>query len=432
MVSRRGFLKGGGIALFGIGVMGGIPRFMAEAAASDKIFRPYKRKRVLVCIFQRGAMDGLMAVTPFEDAYLQVARPGSSLSAARGGQGGQGAPGGQGNPLIDLDGRWGLHPGMKAFEPLFRDGRLGIVHGIGSPNNTRSHFDAQDYMESGTPFNKGTASGWLNRAVGLLGHDASTPFTAVSLTSALPRSFYGDNPSLAISNLQDFAIGLKGNPVAANTAARSFEDLYDQTSPGLLQQTGKESFEAMKLLQSADIRNYRPANGAIYPNSQLGNSLRQIAQLVKMDVGMEVAFTESNGWDTHFKQGTDNGIFARNAADLSNSISAFWKDLDTYQDDVTVMTMTEFGRTVHQNGTGGTDHGRASCNFILGNHVAGGKVYGNVPALAVENLEDGRDLPVTTDFRSVFSAVADAHLQIANDKVLFPDWDGSRAAVMKG
>jgi uncharacterized protein (DUF1501 family) len=186
MVSRRGFLKGGGIALFGIGVMGGIPGFMAQAAASDKIFRPYKRKRVLVCIFQRGAMDGLMAVTPFEDAYLQAARPGLSLSAARGGQDGRGV---QGNPLIDLDGRWGLHPGMKAFEPLFRDGRLGIVHGIGSPNNTRSHFDAQDYMESGTPFNKGTASGWLNRAVGLLGHDASTPFTAVSLTSALPRSF---------------------------------------------------------------------------------------------------------------------------------------------------------------------------------------------------------------------------------------------------
>jgi uncharacterized protein (DUF1501 family) len=423
MVTRRGFLKGGGLALLGVGLMGGIPAFMAEAAASDKVFRPYKRKRVLVCIFQRGAMDGLMAVTPFSDTYLQTARPGLSLSAAKGGQG---------NPLIDLDGRWGFHPGMKAFEPLFREGRLGIVHGIGSPNNTRSHFDAQDYMESGTPFNKGTASGWLNRAVGLLGHDAVTPFTAVSLTSALPRSFYGDHPSVAISNLQDFAIELKANPAGANMAARSFEELYDQTSPGLLQETGRESFQAMKLLQAADIRNYRPAGGAIYPNTPLGSSMRQIAQLVKMDVGLEVAFTESNGWDTHFNQGTDNGIFARNITDLSNSMAAFWKDMDSYQDDVTVMTMTEFGRTVHQNGTGGTDHGRGSCNFILGNHVAGGRVFGDVPVLAVENLEDGRDLPVTTDFRSVFSAVADAHLQLANDKVLFPDWDGKRAPVMKG
>ena len=415
-------MKSGGLALFGVGLMGGIPAFMAEAAASDKILGAYKRRRVMVCIFQRGAMDGLMAVTPFTDSYFLAARPTLSLSAVAAGRS---------NPLLDLDGRWGLHPGMKAFEPLFKDGRLAIVHGIGSPNNTRSHFDAQDYMESGTPFSKGTSSGWLNRAVGLLGHDAVTPFTAVSLTSALPRSFYGDNPSLAISNLQDFAIQLKGNPAAANTAARSFEDLYDQTSAGLLHQTGKESFEAMKLLQQADVHNYRPAAGAVYPASPLGNSLRQIAQLIKMDVGLEVAFTESNGWDTHFNQGTDNGIFARNVADLSTSIAAFWQDLDAYQDDVTVMTMTEFGRTVHQNGTGGTDHGRASCNFIIGNRVDGGKVHGDVPSLAIENLEDRRDLPVTTDFRSVFSAVADAHLQISNDKVLFPDWGGKKAAVMK-
>jgi uncharacterized protein (DUF1501 family) len=451
MVSRRGFLKGSGLALFGVGLMGGIPAFMAEAAASDKIVAPYKRKRVLVCVFQRGAMDGLMAVTPFGDSYLQAARPGLFISAARGSfavgggaaAGGDSAGGGSGsavgpgsgggagkNPLIDLDGRWGLHPGMKAFEPLFREGRLGIVHGIGSPNNTRSHFDAQDYMESGTPFNKGTASGWLNRAVGLLGHDA-TPFAAVSLTSALPRSLYGDHPSVAISNLQDFAIQLKGNPGAASTAARSWEDLYDRTSPGLLQETGKESFEAMKMLQQADVRHYQPSGGAIYPPSPLGNSLRQVAQLIKMDVGLEVAFTESNGWDTHFNQGTDNGIFARNVTDLSNSIAAFWKDIEAWQDDVTVMTMTEFGRTVHQNGTGGTDHGRGSCNFILGNNVAGGKVYGTVPELAIENLEDGRDLPVTTDFRSVFSAVADAHLRIADDKALFPDWNGKKAELMK-
>jgi uncharacterized protein (DUF1501 family) len=396
---------------------------MAEAAASDKRGRLYKRKRVLVCIFQRGAMDGLMAVTPFEDSYLKAARPNLSLSAAGGGLG---------DGLIDLDGRWGLHPGLKEFEALFREGRLGIVHGIGSPNNTRSHFDAQDYMESGTPFNKGTASGWLNRAVGLLGHDALTPFAAVSMTSALPRSLYGDNPSVAIGNLQDFAIQLKGDPAVAAEAARAYENMYDKASPGLLQQTGRESFEAMKILQAADIRNYKPANGVVYPNSPLGGSLRQIAQLIKMDVGLEVAFTESGGWDTHFNQGTDNGTFARSVTDLSSSMAAFWKDLDAYQDDVTVMTMTEFGRTVHQNGTGGTDHGRASCNFILGNDVAGGKVYGDVKALAVENLEDGRDLPVTTDFRSVFSTVADAHLQFANDRVLFPDWNGAKMGVMKG
>jgi uncharacterized protein (DUF1501 family) len=319
---------------------------------------------------------------------------------------------------------------MQAFETLYKQRRLAIVHGIGSPNNTRSHFDAQDYMESGTPFNKGTASGWLNRAVGLLGHDNLTPFSAVSLTSALPRSFYGDNPTIAIGNLRDFAIQMRGNPNTTGKVASSFEDLYDQTSPGLLKETGKESFDAIKMLQKADIRNYTPATGAVYPFSPLGNSLKQIAQLIKMEVGLEIAFTESNGWDTHFNQGAANGIFARNVNDLSNSIAAFWTDLSAYQDDVTVMTMTEFGRTVHQNGTGGTDHGRGSCNFILGNDVNGGQVHGKVDALAVENLEDGRDLKVTTDFRSVFSEVADRHLQLGNDKLLFPDWNGTPIGVM--
>ncbi len=424
MLTRRGFMKGSGMALLGVGLFGGIPAFAAEAALSEKKKRLFKKNKVLVCIFQRGAMDGLMAVSPFTDSNLQLARPNLFLSAA------MGSPNGP-SPLIDLDGHFGMHPMMKSFEPFYRDGRLAIVHGIGSPNNTRSHFDAQDYMESGTPFNKGTASGWLNRAVGLLGHDQVTPFQAVSLTSELPRSFYGDNSCVAINNLQDFALQLKGNPVSMNNASNSFEDLYDQTTPGLLQQTGKESFDAMKMLKKSDIRNYQPANQASYPNTPLGNALKQIAQLVKMDIGLEVAFAEHGGWDTHYNQGTATGIFANNAADLSNSITALWIDLGALQDDVTIMTMTEFGRTVHQNGTGGTDHGRASCNFILGNEVQGGKVHGTVQTLVNENLEDGRDLPVTTDFRAVFSEVADKHLFIQNDHILFPDWTGKGIGVMK-
>jgi uncharacterized protein (DUF1501 family) len=223
---------------------------------------------------------------------------------------------------------------------------------------------------------------------------------------------------------------MKGNPLAGNMAAKSFEELYDQTTSALLKETGKESFDAVKMLQKANVANYRSENNAVYPNSALGNSLKQIAQLVKMDVGLEVAFAESNGWDTHFNQGSETGTFARNVADLSNSITAFWNDMESYHDDVTVMTMTEFGRTVKQNGTGGTDHGRGSCNFILGNDVNGGIVHGNVKPLAVENLEDGRDLPVTTDFRAVFSEVADKHLKINNDKVLFPEWSGNKVGVM--
>lgn len=414
MISRRVFIKSAGLAMFGVG-LGGVPNFIARAVAQQKSTLPYKKNNVLVCIFQRGAMDGLMAVTPFTDQYLQSARPTLFMEASSKGQ------------LIDLDGRFGLHPGFSSFAPLFKERQLAIVHGMGSPNNTRSHFDAQDYMESGTPFHKGTSSGWLNRAVGLLGHEAS-PFQAVSLTSSLPRSLYGENPALAISNLNDFALARGAKNM--NLTAQSFEELYDQTTQDLLRETGKESFEAIEMLQKSDVKNYKPTNGVAYPNSPLGNSLKQIAQLIKMDVGLEVAFAESGGWDTHFNQGTDKGTFARNASDLSNSIAAFWSDLEVEQDRITVMTMTEFGRTVKQNGTGGTDHGRASCMFILGNHLKGGQVHGTIKPLAIENLEDGRDLPVTTDFRSVFSEVADKHLSLANDAQLFPDWKGSKIGVM--
>ncbi len=420
MTSRRGFLKTGALALFAAG-LGGVPNFLAQAASSRKLLLPYQKNKILVCIFQRGAMDGLSAVTPFTDPFLQKARPNLFMTAAKSSV----------KPLLDLDGRFGLHPAMKAFEPLFREKRLAIVHGMGSPNPTRSHFDAQDYMEAGTPYHKGTPSGWLNRAVGLLGHDAATPFQAVSLTSSLPRSFYGDSPAVAISNLQDFGIQMRGNQRNVNLASKNFEDLYDQTSSSLLNRTGKESFEAMKMLNKTDTKNYIPANNAVYPNSPLGDALKQIAQLIKMNVGLEVAFAESGGWDTHYNQGTGQGTFARNVNDLSQSIAAFWTDVDAYQDDVDVMTMTEFGRTVAQNGSKGTDHGRGSCMFILGNNVNGGLVHGNVPVLAKENLEDGRDLPVTTDFRSIFSEVAGKHLNIQKGNVLFPDWDGAQIGVMR-
>lgn len=418
MIHRRAFMKSSALALFAAG-LGGVPTFIARAADSRKILSPYKKNKVLVCIFQRGAMDGLMAVSPFAEPNLKTLRPTLYMSPAQT----QGA-------MMDLDGQFGLHPALNSLSSFFKEGRMAIVHGVGSPNNTRSHFDAQDFMESGTPFNKGTASGWLNRAVGLTGHEA-TPFSAVSITNALPRSLYGDREALAINNLQDFAIQMQGNPMGGNMAAKSFESLYDQTSNQLLNKTGKESFEAMKILKSNDIKNYQPANGAIYPNSPLGNSLKQIATLVKMDVGMEVAFAESGGWDTHFNQGTVNGAFARNLRDFSDSISAFWKDMGSYQDEVTVMTMTEFGRTAHQNGTGGTDHGRASCLFVLGNDVQGGKVYHNIKSLNKADLEDGRDLPVSTDFRAVFSAVSAGHLKLNKTDSLFPGWEGKTIALMK-
>lgn len=416
MSTRRAFLKNSGLAMFGIG-LGGVPNFVLKAAESFKQENVYKKNKILVCIFQRGAMDGLMAVTPFNDNYLKAARPNLFIDA------------GNNNPLIDLDGRFGLHPSFKSFEQLFVNKSLAIVHGIGSPNSTRSHFDAQDYMESGTPFSKSTTSGWLNRAVGLMGHDA-TPFRAVSLTPTMPRSLYGSNEAIAMNSIKSFTLQ-ENNSTSSINVGKSLEELYDDASSNVVNATAKESFEAIKILKNTKIENYKPSNGAVYPNSDLGKSLNQIAQLIKMNVGLEVAFAEHGGWDTHFNQGKETGIFARNASDLTNSIMAFWTDLEQYQDEIVIMSMTEFGRTVKQNGTGGTDHGRASCNFIVGNNIAGGKVYGLVNTLANENLEDGRDLAVTTDFRHVFAEIATKHLRLKNNKSLFPNFEANYLNIIK-
>lgn len=403
MFTRRALLKAGGLAVFAAS-LGGTPLFLGRAAQAA----PGMKRRTLVTIFQRGAMDGLMAVPPLGDAGLAKLRPALAMGVKEG--------------VLELDGRFGLHPALAPLAPHFRAGRLAVVHGVGSPDPTRSHFDAQDYMETGTPGRKGTTSGWLNRAVGLMGHEA-TPFQAVALAPALPRSFYGPEAALAVSDLAEFG-------VAQKSAGTSLEALYAQTNADLLRGTGRESFEAMKLLSPEKVRAYKPAAGAAYPNSPLGRSLKQVAMLVKWDVGLEVAFAETGGWDTHVQQGTVRGSFAARARDLAESVAAFWTDLGDRQDEVCLMTMTEFGRTVRQNGSGGTDHGRGSCLFVLGNGVRGGRVLGEVPPLQPDRLDDGRDLPVTTDFRAVFTDVAQRHLGLRSTANLFPGFQGKTLQVL--
>jgi uncharacterized protein (DUF1501 family) len=330
-----------------------------------------------------------------------------------------------GDSLLDTGAGFGLHPAFAPLLPLFREGRLAVVHAVGSPDPTRSHFDAQDYLETGTPGRKGTSSGWLNRAVGLLGHEGS-PLRAMALTAALPRSLYGEEPAVAVADLADFRL----RAPAAASASQGFEALYRQASQDLLRDAGEETFEAAGLLAASEVARYRPAAGAVYPPSPLGQALRQIAFLVKAGVGLEVAFAESAGWDTHVQQGAAAGSFARRAADLAQSIAAFWTDLGTHQDDVLLATMTEFGRTVRENGSGGTDHGHGSCLFALGNRVRGGKVHGPFPGLDPEALYEGRDLPVATDFRAVLCELAGKHLGIARDGDLFPGWTGGRLPLL--
>jgi uncharacterized protein (DUF1501 family) len=404
--SRRFFIKQGGIAFFGLG-MTSVPDFVKKAITAQK---KVNKNKILVCIFQRGAMDGLMAVSPFNDSNLKALRPNLFM------------PVGGGKSPIDLNGKFALHPSFKSFESLYLDNNLAVIHGIGSPNTTRSHFDAQDFMETGTPFVKGTASGWLNRVLESTEGNKSI-FKGVSITNAMPRSMYGEYPCLAVSDFKNFKLNSRTSKILSSEL--SLEELYDATIDDLQKDTSKESFEAMKTIEKLDFKNYTPSKSAKYPNSPLGNSLKQIAQLIKSDVGLEIGFAESNGWDTHFNQGTDAGIFARNANDLSSSIAALWSDIKTFQDDVVIMTMTEFGRTVKQNGTNGTDHGRASCSFVIGNSVKGGYVYEDMKDLSLDNLFEQRDLPVTTDYRSLFNAIAENHLGVKDKSKLFPDWKGS-------
>ena len=395
MISRRIFLKNGGLALVSLGFA---PAFLARTvAASDA------RRRVLITIFQRGAVDGLNMIVPFgERAYydarptLAIGRPGSSADAA-----------------VDLDGFFGLHPRLAPLEPLFRARQLAIVHACGSPDATRSHFDAQDYMETATPGVKSTQDGWLNRYLHAREHQAATPFRAVALCPQLPRALQGSDPALAIGQIAQFGIRGEMSP-------SSFESEYAAAADTVLRSTGRDAFEAVRMLKVANPAQYTPANGAEYPRSAFGQALRQIAQLVKADVGLEIAFAESGNWDHHVNEGAAVGQLATRLDDLARGIAALVRDLGDRMTDVVVLTMSEFGRAVTENGNRGTDHGHGNAMMIVGGPVRGGKVYGRWPGLAREQRFEGRDLSVTTDFRAVFSEVVRGHLGLDSSAAIFP------------
>lgn len=410
-MDRRYFLKSSGIGMAAFGLMAAMPDCLKQFASAATLSNPNGRKKTLITIFQRGAMDGLNAVVPYgESEYYNIRR---NIAVPKPGQT---------DGAIDLDGFFGLNPAMKSFEPLWKSGRLAIIDAVGSPDNTRSHFDAQDYMESGTPGFKGTRDGWLNRAIqGMNAKDAS-PFRAVAMTNQLPRSLYGRAPSIAMTNLADFSIKAG---VYTQAVQGGFEGIYQQVNNDSLSATGKETFEAVNFLKRANPAQYKPANGAVYPNSPLGRSLMQLAQLIKAGVGLEVGFAESNGWDTHVNQAAVNGgrgQFANLVRDFSSSIAAFVTDLGQKMDDVLILTMSEFGRTARENGNRGTDHGHANTMFVIGNNVKGGKVYGEWKGLTNDKLYEGRDLDVTTDFRDVFGEVSYKYLGNKDLSNVFPKY----------
>jgi uncharacterized protein (DUF1501 family) len=401
MITRRVFMKNGGLALVSLGFA---PAFLARTVAGAG----NPRRRVLVTIFQRGAVDGLNMIIPFGERDYYAARP--SIAIAQ--------PGSDPGAAVDLDGFFGLHPRLGPLKPLYDARQLAIVHACGSPDGTRSHFDAQDYMETATPGVKSTQDGWLNRYLHAREHEAATPFRAVALSPQLPRSLQGLEPALAIGQIGQFGIR------AGEMMQASFEAEYAAAAQGVLHQTGREAFDAVKMLKNADPRRYQPENGAEYPRSPYGEALKQIAQLIKADVGLEVAVAESGNWDHHVNEGAANGLIANRLDDFANGIAAFVRDLGDRMSDVVVLTMSEFGRAVAENGNRGTDHGHGNAMMMIGGNVRGGKVYGKWPGLAREQRYEGRDLAVTTDFRTVFSEVVHGHLGLNDTRPVFPGFRG--------
>jgi uncharacterized protein (DUF1501 family) len=404
MFSRRLFLKNSALAMFGVG---SVPSWLGRALYAKEA--PAPRKRILIVVFQRGAVDGLNVVIPHGEPAYYALRP--TIAIPR--------PDGTEKSAIDLEGHFGLHPSLRPLKPLWDKQQLAIVEAIGSPDPTRSHFDAQDYMESGTPGLKATDDGWLNRA--MIHELRASPLRAVSPGPNLPRALRGKNEALAIGNINDFQ-------VQDARLAAAFESMYGGTPDQVLNGTGRETFEAIKIMRSIREMPQPPANGARYPGGRFGQGLQQIARIIKADVGLEVAFTDVGGWDTHVNEigaQPHTGQLSNLLREFGDALAAFSQDMGDRMGDITVVTMSEFGRTVKENGDRGTDHGHANVMLVLGGAVRGGRVYGEWPGLEGEQLYEGRDLSVTTDFRSVLCELVMKQMGNPDVASVFPGFNGS-------
>jgi uncharacterized protein (DUF1501 family) len=400
MVTRRVFLKSTGMAMVTLGFA---PSFLARTAEAAGT-----RRKLLIAVFQRGAVDGLNMIVPFGEAEYYRVRP--SIAIAR--------PGSAEGAAIDLNGFFGLHPRMAPLKALWDNRSLAIVHASGSPDSTRSHFDAQDYMESATPGIKSTRDGWLNRYLHVA-HETPSPLAAVAMTRQMPRSLQGRAPTLAMGTVGEF--GVRGGMEARD----SFESAYASAADQVLKGTANDAFEAMRTLSSAAAeRQYRPANGAAYPRTPFGQALQEIARLAKADVGLEIAFAESGQWDHHVNEGGATGQIANRLADFAGGLAALAQDLGDRMADTIILTMSEFGRAVAENGNRGTDHGHGNAMLLIGGGVKGGEIYGDWPGLKAEQRFEGRDLKITTDFRDVFGEILMRHLGASDETAakVFPGY----------
>jgi uncharacterized protein (DUF1501 family) len=407
-VNRREFLQMSGM----VGVIGAsqslFPRWMPQLAFRSPERMAAGRGDVLVNIFLRGGMDGLSVVAPFaEGANYYDVRPTIAVPEP-----------GRPNGAIDLDGRFGLHPTLAPLKEIYDQQHLAIVHATGSIDPSRSHFDAMTFMEAGVPGNKTLNTGWIGRHLQAAAWQNDSPFRAVGMGAMIPAALRGPITPLSIRSIADFHF--RGREDELQRLQQAISSLYTIQAPtNQLERQAGLVFKTIATLDQLQATDYQPANGAQYPDDEFGLGLKQVAQLIKADVGLEVACVDLGGWDTHENQGTLAGEFNTLLTTLSNGLAAFYHDLRDYMAGVTVVTMSEFGRRAHENGSQGTDHGHGNAMFLMGGGVNGGQVHARWPGLAPEALDDG-DLAITTDYRDVLAEVVSRRLRNPALDQIFP------------
>jgi uncharacterized protein (DUF1501 family) len=392
--------------------MGVAPGWLARAATAGG-----KKRKTLVAIFMRGAADGLNIVVPFGDKRYKDLRPTIGIAPPSTQTNGNAVNGG----TIDLDGTFALNGAMQPLRALWDKKQLAIVEATGSPDPSRSHFEAQDSMECGTP-GKASGTGWLNRALPEEGGQPAQPaqpakMRAVALGKQVPHCLRGGNEVIAVGNLQQYTIG-------DSSATAVMQSMYATTPDASLGRTGKDAFEAMKVIQSIQDTppnttgvERGPGGPLIAQSGDFGRNLQQLARLLKAEAGVEVAFADIGGWDHH---GNENQQLSNLLRQFSAGIASFCQEMGDRMEDIVLVTMSEFGRTAAENGNAGTDHGHGSFMMVAGGPVQGGKVYGKWPGLEKEQLFEGRDLAVTTDYRDVLSELVGGHLGQQNLSNVFP------------
>lgn len=413
--SRRAMLTG--LALGTISWLAGQRSALAQISVNPN---RGVRGDTLVVIFLRGGMDGLNVVVPYREDDYYMARPSLAFNPPTSGKA---------DKVLDLDGNFGLNPNLASWLPLYKDGTLAVLHAVGSQDQTRSHFEAMSAMEKGlAQAGTGTASGWLARFLNASKPNESSPLRAVAFTPTVPDSLRGATSAIALTSLEEFRLAT--DRVRAEAFSSSLKRMYDMDKDAVTQ-AGKETLDVLDTLNKLDLKSYKSSGAAAYPASDLGNGLKQVAMLLKAEVGLEVAALDKGGWDTHVGQGSSTGWMATLLDDLGKSVRAFIDDMGPAMNRVTVVVMTEFGRRVEENAGFGTDHGRGSAMFVFGGNVSGGKVYADWPTLAKEKLEGPGDLKVTTDYRTVLSELLEKRMAVSDTSGIFPGFSGRRVGVFK-